>query len=370
MWRIFLVLFWLISWNISGQILSDNQAKEWISNGLNHMYNHEFKESTDDFNALKSKYPKHPSSYLLLAMQWEKQYFPLKDHPNQSKAYLAYLERSFELAEAAFEKNENDLEAVFFCISSTGFLAAYEADNQNFMKAVSYTRKSYSFLKIALKNTDKQPEFLYSAGIYNYYRIVYPELHPVIKPLMVFFEEGNKRVGLNFLEQSTRKTIFVKNEGRFYLGYVYNKYEGTPAKALPLNQALLEDFPSNHLFILQRAELLALTHNFEEGEIYLDKLEKLKIPYFTGAAWVFRGIADEFGKRKMAQAEAHYLKALQYPFEERFTKDIRGLAYLGLCRIAHKSGQKAKAKKYLHLSKEYIEYKNSQDEYHRLSKLL
>jgi len=54
------------------------------------------------------------------------------------------------------------------------------------MKAVSYARKAYAFMKIGIKNTERQPEFLYSSGIYNYYRVAYPELHPIIKPLMVF----------------------------------------------------------------------------------------------------------------------------------------------------------------------------------------
>jgi hypothetical protein len=76
---------------------------------------------------------------------------------------------------------------------------------------------------------------------------------------------------------------------------------------------------------------------------------------------------EEFENRNLAAAEAFYTKALAYPWEERFTKDIRGLAYLGLIRIAQKNNQTIKARKYSALAKEYIEYKNSLIEFSRIT---
>jgi hypothetical protein len=52
------------------QLLQDAQAKALISQGLDHLYAYSFKESMDDFNALKAKYPKNPAGYLLSAMQF------------------------------------------------------------------------------------------------------------------------------------------------------------------------------------------------------------------------------------------------------------------------------------------------------------
>lgn len=361
--RPFLLIFLFICPSLSfGQALQDPLTKTFISEGLIHLYNYDFKESTENFLLVKNKYPNSPAPYLLLAMQWEQQYFPLKDHPVQSKNYLAYLEKCYQLAQSAFDKNNNDLEAAFFCSASLGFLAAYEADNQKFFAAVNYAKKAYSFMKIGLKNTDKQYEFLYSSGIYNYYRISYPDLHPVIKPFMFFFQDGDKKLGLNYLEMATKKTLFVKNESLFYLGYIYNKYEGTPAKALPYNTILIQKHPNNQWYILQRAEILTLTGNFEEAEKYIQLLENTKIPYYLGAASVFYGWKEEHKKNNLITAEGHYLKSLQYPFEERFTKDIRGLAYLGLARIAKKRGQHQKMKYYQRLAKEVVEYKNSLEE--------
>lgn len=365
--RAALLLFLFLSSSLKAQILQDPTAKAQITAGLTNLYQYDFKESTAIFTSLKAKYPRHPAPYLLLAMQWEQQYFPLKDHPAQGKNYLAHLEKAFELGKEMAERDENDLEASFFCTASLGFLAAYEADQHNFMRVVSYAKQAYSFLKIGLKNTDKQPEFLYSTGMYNYYSVAYPELHPVLKPFMFLFQEGNKRLGLTQLEAGTRKTTFVKNECLFYMGYVQNKYEGNPLRALAYNQILSDNFPNNHWYLLQRAELLTLTGKFEEAEPFIEKMEALKTPYYTGAAFTLRGMREEVERKDLNKAESWYLKSIAFPFEERLTKDIRGLAYLGLARIAHRERKPHLFRKYLRISEDFIEYKNSLIEHKRLS---
>ena len=365
--RATLLFFLLISSQLQAQILQDPATKSLITQGLNNLYQYDFKESSTIFNSLKVKYPRHPAPYLLLAMQWEQQYFPLKDHPAQGKNYLASLEKAYELAQELYDINPNDLEASFFCTASLGFLAAYEADEQNFMKVVSYAKKAYSFLKIGLQNTEKQPEFLYSTGMYNYYSVAYPELHPVLKPFMFLFQDGNKRLGLNQLEAGTRKTTFVKNESLFYMGYVQNKYEGNPARGLAYSQILSENFPNNHWYMLQRAELLTLTGKFEEAEIFIEKMEAIKSPYYTGAAYTLRGMREEVERKDWKKAEYWYTKSTSFPFEERLTKDIRGLAYLGLARVSYREKKYHLFRKYLKQSADFIEYKNSLIEYKRLN---
>lgn len=366
--RKIIFLFLIFSYFQSqAQILQDAYAKQLITTGLEQLYSYDFKDSNESFATFKAKYPKHPAGYLLTAMLAQQQYFPLKDHINAGKSYVDNLEKAFLLAENMYLKNTSDLEAAFFCTSSLGFLAAYEADNQNFLKAVNYAKKSYHYLKIGLLNSDKQPEFLYSSGVYNYYRICYPEIHPILKPFMVFFENGNKKLGLSQLELGVKKTVFVKNESLFYIGYIYNKYEGTPVKALPFSLELTKKFPNNYWYMLQRAELLTLTGNYEGANEFIEKLEKTKSPYYIGCTLTFIGMREEFENHNLIAAESFYAKSLNFPWEERFTKDVRGLSYLGLIRIAQKNNQTAKARKYTSIAKEYLEYKNSLIEFSRIT---
>ncbi len=349
----------LIAYRSNSQILSDAVTRQQISQGLDKMYSYDFKESAEIFLKIKAKYPAHPVFYTLMAIQTELQYFPLKDYPAQQKVYLAYLNQSRNLAEAMLDKNEDDIEASFFELATLGYLVAHDADNQEFMKAVGVAKKAYSHLKRGLSLTDKQPEFLYSSGIYNYFRVEYPETHPVIKTVIWMFADGNKKLGLQQLDLATRKTIFVKNEATFYAGYVYTKYESNFAKALTYNNILIEKHPDNLLYQMQRAELLTAVGRYDEAEEYADKIVKQKGMMFHCAGTIFKGIITEKAKKDDKTAEILLQKAVRMPFDERLTKDYHALAYLGLARIAKRAGEVDSMKEYSKKALKMAEYKST-----------
>jgi tetratricopeptide (TPR) repeat protein len=345
--------------NVKAQILNDATTRQLISQGLDNMYSYDFKESAEIFQKIKAKYPQHPVFYTLMAIQTELMYFPLKDYPAQQKTYLAYLNQSRALAEAMLDKNEEDIEASFFELATLGYLAAYDADNQEFMKAVGVAKKAYSHLKKGLALTDKQPEFLYSSGIYNYYRVEYPETHPMIKSVIWMFADGNKKLGLQQLDLATRKTIFVKNEATFYAGYVFTKYESNFAKALTYNNILIEKHPNNLLYQMQRTEFLTAVGRYDDAEDFADKILKQRGLMFQCAGNIFKGLIAEKSKKDDKTAEAFLLKGIKLPFDERFTKDYHALAYMGLARIAKRAGETDKMKEYAKKASKMAEYKST-----------
>ena len=341
------------------QILNDAATRQQIAQGLDKMYSYDFKESAEIFARIKAKYPQHPVFYTLMAIQTELQYFPLKDYPAQQKVYLAYLNQSRNLAEAMLDKNEDDIEASFFELATLGYMAAFNADNQEFMKAVGVAKKAYSHLKKGLSLTDKQPEFLYSSGIYNYYRIEYPETHPVIKSVIWMFADGNKKLGLQQLDLATKKTIFVKNEATFYAGYVHTKYESNFAKALTYNNILIEKYPDNLLYQMQRAEFLYALGHYDDSADFADKILKQKGAMFQCAGTIFKGLIAEKHKKDDKTAEILLQKGVRLPFDERFTKDYHALAYMGLARIAKRTGDVDKMKEYAKTAIKLAEYKST-----------
>ena len=354
-----LFTFYLSPKKAKAQILNDAATRQLISQGLDNMYSYNFKESVEFFQKIKAKYPQHPVYYTLMAIQTELQYFPLKDYPAQQKIYLAYLNQSRNLSEAMLEKNEEDIEANFFELAVLGYLAAHDADNQEFMKAVSVAKKAYSHLKKGLVLTDKQPEFLYSTGIYNYYRVEYPETHPIIKSVIWMFADGNKKLGLQQLDLATKKTIFMKNESTFYAGYVYTKYESNFAKALTYNNILIEKHPNNLLYQMQRMEFLTAVGRYDDAEEFADKIIKQKGIVFQCAGTIFKGLITEKGKKDDKIAEALLQKGIKMPFDERFTKDYHALAYTGLARIAKRAGDLEKMREYAKKASKMAEYKST-----------
>jgi tetratricopeptide (TPR) repeat protein len=142
-----------------------------------------------------------------------------------------------------------------------------------------------------------------------------------------------------------------------------------PQKGLISSQQLIEKYPNNLLFNLQRAELLTLSGQFEQAEIYLNKLEKSRNSVYTASILTLRGMREEFGNKRYNVAESYYQKALQNSWEERFTKDIYGLAILGISRLEYRKGNKTKGLQFAKKAADYVEYKNSITEQKRLLKL-
>jgi tetratricopeptide (TPR) repeat protein len=351
------VLF--VSPSCFSQILNDATAKEWISDGLEKMYNYEFKEAQEHFLKIKEKYPQHPAYPMLVAIAMEMQYFPLKDNPTQGLQYQSLLSQATAAAQKILDKDENDIEGTFFMMIAQGYQAAFNADNHGVLDALGPAKRAYNHLKKGMKMVNQQPEFLYSCGLYNYYRIAYPETHTALKPFMWVFMGGDKKLGLVQMDLATRKAVFTKIEAIFYSGYVQMKYEGNPAKAIIYSDLLKGRFPNNLMFQMQRAEILSTLGRFDEADDLLPKLLRSKNNMYLLAGLTFNGLYLEKGKKNDAEAEANYLRATKLPFEERFSKDYQAISFLGLARIAKRRNDATKTQEYAKRAMKIAEYKTT-----------
>lgn len=356
--RLVIALFFL-SFFAESQILKDPIARTWIIDGLNKSYNFQFDEAEEIYNKIKAKYPNNPAYSTLMQMMLYTQYAPIKDYPVAKNKYLAHLNKSVELSEKLIDKNSNDTEGIFFMLSSLGSLAAWQADNDEMMKAVNTARKAFPFMKKGMKLTDIQPDFLFTTGLYNYYIEQYPEDHPIVKPFMIFFSDGNKKTGLSQMELCSKKALFTPSEAAFYSAYIYLKHENRPDKALVFINSLLEKFPNNLLFKSKQAECLVGMSKYELAQNVVVDLRKSSGRVYPIAGDVFQGIIDEKLHKKDKEAALYYKKALKTPTDVRYTQDYHAMAYLGLGRIALREKNKANAKAYLKKAVEMSEYSST-----------
>lgn len=63
------------------------------------------------------------------------------------------------------------------------------------MAAANEAKKHTDILTKA-KIQNSNPEFLFASGLYNYYRVQYPESHPLVKPVIMFLITEIKLLGL------------------------------------------------------------------------------------------------------------------------------------------------------------------------------
>jgi tetratricopeptide (TPR) repeat protein len=353
-----IVLLFFITYYSPAQLLKDPTAKTWVIDGLNKAYNFQFTEAEEQYIKIKSKYPASPAYHVLMQMMLYSQFAPIKDNLKAKNQYIYHLNKSLELAENMIDKNENDTEAIFYMLSSLGSLAAWQSDNDEMMKAVNTARKAFPYMKKGMKLIDIQSDFLYTTGLYNFYIEQYPEDHPLVKPFMIFFSDGNKKLGLQQLDNCSNKAIFTYAEASYYSAYIYIKHESKYEKALQFINQLTEKYPNNLLFKSRKAECLLFLNKTDLAQPLVEELVKSNGKVYPLIGHTLQGVLDEKHNKSDKAAQIEYRKALKIPLDVRFTKDYHAMAYLGLGRIAIREKQNSQAKAFLKKAIDLSEYKS------------
>ncbi len=348
----------------NAQILNDPTTQQLVLQCVEKSYNYEFQEANELLKKIKAKYPNHPVTTLLPATMLYWQYLPLKDSPQANAQYVKLMEQCIEQANVLIKKGL-DVEGPFFMLAAHSFLAMNDADQGSMVKAVGQAKQAYTYMKKGFKLMEKNPEFYFSTGLFNYYIEQYPEDHSIVRPFMIFFQDGDKKVGLQQLEIGAKKAIFTKTEAAYYLVYIHLKHENNLAKALQFSTLLNQKYPNNPLYTTRHAEALVLSGHYEVAEPFAQQLAKKAGKVFPVAGQIFMGIIQEKAHKNDKLAAELYQKALKMPFDERFTKDYHAFAYCGLARIADRAGDKSQAKSYYKKALSLAEYTLTKSEANR-----
>ena len=367
--RAFLLTIAIIPQLSFAQLLTDEVAKNHIKLGMDKLYNMEFTDAEHHFHKVKSTYLNHPVGELLHAIQIQWQNTPVEKNPSALSKYLTALEKSKKQAENLYKQGKYKEEATFFLIATYGYIALSYNYQKEYSKAVLEAKQAYGYLKEGMKY--KNSDFLFTSGLYNFYRIQYPETHPVVKPVMLFFEGGNKALGLQQLENAIQKATFSREEAAIYLINIYLKYQNDRPKALQTATYLGKKYPNNKLFTMRYAEALLLNGQFTEAEKQIDRLKNTSSnSLYWLAIHTFEGILAEIRDKDKQAAIQHYQKAVQLTADRRYTSEYKGLAYLGLSRNYYFLNQPEKAKLYAKKCQEIAEYHWVLDEAKQIEKKL
>jgi len=356
--KLFIFIFLqLFSFSLAAQLLNDNDSKQNLIKGLDKLYNYEFREADAIFQKVKAKYPQHPVTPLLSALQVQWQNLPLEKNPKAVSTYMSLLEKCRASAESMLTDPNKKAEATFFLLASHGYTALAYTYRKESMKAANEARKAYGYMKDGFGMMERNPEFYFTSGLYNYYRVQYPETHPMVKPVMIFFENGNKKAGLTQLELAVQRSVFSRVEAAYYYMNVNLKYELNYNKALVYADQLHDKYPQNPIYLMRYTETLIMLGKYEEAEHKIDLLHKINSPVYQIAANLFDGLLTEKSKRNDKLALEFYNNVLKNEPDERYTKDYYAMTYIGIGRIADRAGNKKRADEMYKKALEYAENK-------------
>ncbi|GAB2966735.1 hypothetical protein GCM10027048_41630 [Hymenobacter coalescens] len=305
--------------NTKNWLLLDKDMQLELDGAVHNLYDFKFDRAEKQFRSLRRRYPEHPMSYFLLGLsQWWKIVPSNVQTKLYDKPFFAYMDTAITKAETQFRADNQNYEACFFLSAAYGFAARLHAERKNWTKATLYSKEALNYLAKSQEANGLSPEFLFGQALMNYYAPWISDNYPLLRPVLLFFPRGNKKLGLQQLRNVADNGFYTAPEARFFLMKILYNDENDPAAALPVARQLVATYPDNAYF--QRFCAL-VTYN--RGEY--DECEKLS-----------RDILDKLnrglpGYEAISGRYATYF--LGWLYENRYDDPLRAQDYYQRCIV-------------------------------------
>jgi hypothetical protein len=332
---------------INAQILQDTASLNLVKKGIDSVYNTQFAYAHEALRKISQLYPEHPIVILFkgIITYWEN--YPLLSNSAAASSF----EKDMRHCIALCEKNKNPSYVAEFLLANLcarGLLLTFYAGNDHNNDVFPLAASTYPFIKRSFDFTSVYSDFFFFTGLYNYYREVYPKVHPVFKPLIFFFRKGNRVKGLEELQIAALKSILLKAESFSDLSYINISYENNYLKASYFSKHLHDLYPDNPEYLAEYVKNLLLVKKYDEADSLVRSSGTNQVKsYFQAQMAIFKGIIEEkkYHDYKLAQ---HYYNVGVRDITSfgAYGNEYIAYAYFGLSRIFGINGDKENQKAY------------------------
>lgn len=331
---------------INAQILQDTVSLDLIKKGIDSTYNLQFKYAARVYTRISKMYPEHPVVILFkeTITYWEN--YPLIP----SSPVVASFEKNLRECIAVCEKNNNSsYEAEFLLanLCARGLLLAFYADNNLKNELIPLAASTYKYIRKSFNYTSFYSDFFLFTGIYNYYREVYPRVHPAYKPFSLLFPKGDRMRGIKDLQKAGLGSILLKAEASADLSYIYMTYENNYQQGSFFSRNLHELYPANPEFLAEYTRNLLLMKKYNEAENLLSSYTDENNSFYNAQLWIFKGIIQEKKYYNYELARKYYDAGIRgISIFGAYGNEYAAYAYFGLSRLSGIKGDKDNRKIY------------------------
>ena len=362
-----------ISQDHSGLLLNDMNLQIETTDAVNDMYNFKFKEAEKKFRWLKQKHPSHPLPYFLMGLsEWWK-IMPNIDNQKFDKRFMAYMDTTIYLARRMHNMDSENAEAAFFLSAAHAFKSRLYSERKSWRKAASEGKSSLDYLEMNKEKADLGPEFLFGDALYNYYAEWVPEHYPLLRPVLMFFPNGNKELGMKQLKEVAFNAFYTRTEAQYFLMRILALDEKQPYEALQLAEYLHTTYPDNPYFHRYYARMLYSTGQYNK----LEKTAKEILAKIDSGMTGYESISGRYAAFYLGQMNLNFKRyEVAKPYFEQTVKFAKSdeaydsgylqYALIALGDIALEEGNKKLAKAYY---KEVKKHAKRSDDSHEKARI-
>jgi len=326
------------------------------TSSINKMYNYNFKDSEKEFKWLAQEYDNHPlPSFLMgLSLWWQidAQSGKINGSPKElDDKFLLNMDKTIDKANEIYNKG-NIVDGAFFLAASYAFKGRLLADRKKWTQSALAGRNAIKYLKEIKKNDLMIPEIDFGNGLFNYYSIWISERYPLLRPLVKFFPEGDKKKGVDELINASGNSFYTRTEAQFFLMRIYLG-ERNLSNALQLSKYLIETYPNNSIFHKYYTQILyqngKVKQSYNSANDILKKFYANTFGYYHDEARISYFFIGEYyhSQLNFDKAIYNYLKAIEYASllgKEKMGYTFYSYYYLG--KIFFDRGEFKKSKIY------------------------
>ena len=274
-----------------------------LRNGLNKMYSYDLREADESFDELVRRFPDHPIGYMHKAeVVW---WHALRDNKNEKleTAFEQYTDRAINKGHSLLKKNPNDFYALLYVAAAYANRTRYNVYvNKSYYRAMRAGIKGYDFVRPAQALRPNYVDCLIGTGAYKYFAGSIPTLVKLFA--WMFTQGGDKGKGIQQLELAAQKGEYGQIAAKMVLlGVYYNEKRFDDYQRL--TSGLIEQFPTNPVFVMWLADFCIRQRRLDEGNqkltLLLDrgktatrsKLSLAQIHYEKGRVLLEKHSADE-----------------------------------------------------------------------------
>ncbi len=261
-------------------LIADMKIQIETTEAVNNLYNFKFDKAEMQFRWLLQKYDWHPLPYFLLGLsEWWK-ILPEREAEDHDEIFLEKMDKVIEVAKKLYERPEYKIEAAFFLSAGYGFKGRLLSERKNWRKSAMAGKNALKYLSISKGHHALSTELLFGDALYNYYAEWIPEHYPLLKPILWFFPNGDKELGIKQLREVTLNAFYTRVEAQLFLMEILfregrdNNRPELKEDALQISQYMYETFPDNAYFHRSYARMLY-------GMGKLQKAEDISIEVLT-----------------------------------------------------------------------------------------
>ena len=237
----YIIYFFLFTFSFSHS-QTPTQYDSVIYAGVDAIFKEHYDESDSLISFFLEQYPDNPVGYFYRGvMEWKKS-TGMEDFRKYDRVTIEWLEKAIDKSDDILDRDENNVEALFYRGGSYGFKAWVYARQKKKLKTGYNALKGIRNLEKARKKNTGLYDVYFGTGLYNVTAANFKGIVKFISRLL-FIPPGDHEQGMKELQTAHEKGFLAKTISLYVIAYSHFYYEKDNEAAIQKIESIIDEYP-------------------------------------------------------------------------------------------------------------------------------